>query len=132
MFQNDTSWGFDARSIMAKHALDRDTVLDFEGHLARFFNSGSVDFTRMRPAGDLSSTGVCLAEVGVEYVVFAQQGDSRLTVDLTGSQGLQFTVCWYDPRTGRILSSDPISGGTVASLQIPLDHDAVLHLARSP
>ena len=49
LFQNDTSWGFDSRCAMSKARSDREAVLDLEGHLARFFNSGAVDFPEMRP-----------------------------------------------------------------------------------
>lgn len=129
VFQNDASWGFDPRSALAAKQAERDAVLDFEGHLARFFNGGGPDFTRMTPQGELTSTGVCLAAPPEEYVVFAQDG-ARFTVDLSTGAGRTYQVRWYNPATGASITGQAIEGGDEAQLFVPpFEAGAVLHLA---
>lgn len=126
--QNDASFGFDPRSPMAAKAQQRDRVLDLEGHVARFLNRAGVNFPSMTPNGRLSSTGVCLANVGVEYVVYTPPG-RVFTVNLAAAKGTTFHVRWYDPRTGQFHSASQITGGNEAQpFAPPWTGDAVLHL----
>jgi hypothetical protein len=126
--QNDASYGFDPKAAMAAQAEQRDRVLDLEGHLARFFHRAGVNFPAMKPDGQLASTGVCLAEAGVEYVVYAPPGRA-FTVNLAAARDTAFAVRWYDPRTGRFYEGNPITGGNVAQpFTPPFAGDAVLYL----
>jgi hypothetical protein len=126
--QNDLSFGFDPRSPMAAKADQRDRVLDLEGHLARFFSRAGVNFPAMRPDGGLASTGVCLAQAGVEYVVYASP-TRFFTVDLAAAKGTTLGVRWYDPRTGESYNGGRIVGGNVAQPFLPpFQGDLVLHL----
>jgi hypothetical protein len=128
VIQNDTSWGFASRAAMAAQAADRDAVLDLEGHAARFFNDGRVHFAAMRPQGRLASTGICLANPGKEYVVYASRGE-RITVDLSGAKGQTLLARWYDPTKGKVVAGDEITGGGPAEpFQSPFAGDVVLHL----
>ena len=126
--QNDASFGFAPRSPMAARADQRDRILDLEGHLARFFNQGSVDLTTLRPQGQLASTGVCLARAGVEYVVYT--APTRVfTVDLAAAKDTFLTVRWYDPRTGQFRNAGQVPGGSETQPFVPpFPGDAVLHL----
>ncbi len=130
VLQNDTSWGFDPRTSMAQYAADRDIVLDLEGHLARFFNSEEVGFALMRPDGALTSTGVCLANRGSEYVVYVPSEQRDVTMDLTDVEQAYYDVRWYDPYTGRWQPAEAIQGGAVARISAPWQKDAVVHLKR--
>jgi len=126
--QNDTSYGFDPRTAMAAKAEQRDRVLDLEGHLARFFHHGGVNFPAMKPDGQLASTGVCLADLGVEYVVYAPPSRA-FTVNLAAARDTAFDVRWYDPRAGRFHDDRAITGGNEAQpFTSPFGGDAVLHL----
>lgn len=128
VIQNDASFGFDPRSSMAARADQRDRILDLEGHLARFFHRAGVDFAATRPDGRLASTGVCLANPGTEYVVYAPQGKA-FTVNLAAAKDTTFTVRWYGPRSGQFHDAGWVTGGNAAQpFTPPLQDDAVLHL----
>ena len=130
VIQNDASFGFDPRSPMAARAGQRDRILDLEGHLAWFFHRAGVNFTAMKPEGRLASTGVCLANVGVEYVIYAPQGKA-FTVNLAAAKDMTFTIRWYDPRSGQCHDAGRVAGGNAAQPFTPLlQDDAVLHLQR--
>jgi hypothetical protein len=128
VLQNDASWGFASRAAMATHAANRDAVLDLEGHAARFFNDGRIGFSGMVPDGRLSSTGICLASAGEEYVIYAPGGE-RFTVDLSGANGRTLSARWYDPTTGKAVAGPAIAGGAAQPFQPPFAGDAILHLS---
>jgi hypothetical protein len=128
--QNDTSFGFDPHTLMAAQAANRDKVLDLEGHCVRFFNASGVDFGSMAPDGSLASSGVCLANVGQEYVVYAQNGAS-VTVDLAALTG-EATARFHNPRTGQVLAGFQVAGGASAAIGKPDGGDWVLHIKRKP
>lgn len=126
--QNDTSFGWDAKCGMAAHAALRDEAYDILGHAARFFNQSGVAFWQMAPHGELASSGICLAQPGVEYVVYAPKGGA-LTVDLSAAKDKTFTTRWYNPRTGQFHSAAEIVGGDAARKVVPpFAGDTVLHL----
>jgi hypothetical protein len=103
--------------------------LDLEGHAARFFNDGRVHFWEMHPHGRLSSTGVCLADPGREYVLYAP-GGAEFTVDLSHAKGRTLSARWCDPATGRMVASGKVHGGDQAMpFSSPFTGDAVLHLS---
>jgi hypothetical protein len=124
--QNDTSYGFDPNTIMAGQASNRGAVYDLEGHCSRFFNASGVQFWRMAPHASLASTGVCLADPGREYAVYAQNG-ADLTLDLAGAAG-SFTARFYNPRTGAFEPTFPVAGGAARTITKPSASDWVLHV----
>jgi hypothetical protein len=86
-----------------------------------------VNFSSMAPNGSLTSTGVALARVNNEYVVYSQSGDD-FTIDLSGAAG-NFSARFYNPRTGKFLPSFSVSGGAVSQvITKPDSGDWVLHL----
>ena len=128
VIQNDAAYGFDPRSAMAARTDQRDRILDLEGHVARFFNQGGLNLAAMRPDGGLASTGICLADAGREYVVYALPGNT-FTVNLAAAKGRILTVRWYDPAMGRFHDADRITGASeTQSFAAPFEGDAVLHL----
>ncbi len=131
LIQNDTSYGFDLRSAMAARSVQRDRILDLEGHAARFFRQ-NLDLTTLKPQGKLASTGICLAAIGKEYVVFAPQG-KQFTVNLSAAKNVTLTVHWYNPRTGQYQNALPVMGGLESQVFIPpFNSDAILHLKAVP
>jgi hypothetical protein len=94
-------------------------------HLADFIRS--LPFWRMRPHPELSSTGVCLAELGVTYAIFVPDG-KPVTVTLPSGR---FLARWFNPRTGAWQGqTQGVSGGTV-SLTPPDEGDWVLLVRRA-
>ena len=124
--QNDTSFGWDPNTEIASKATVRDKAYDYAGHCARFFNSSRVNFSDMRPRGDLSSTGICMAREGVEYVVYTPSGGT-FTVDLSATSGA-LRGQWYDPRAGHFSGKALITGGRVSTFITPDENDWVLYI----
>ena len=126
--QDDTSFGWASKCGMAKYAEHRDAAYDLIGHAASFFNGCGVRFWEMAPHGELSSTGLCLAQPGVEYIVYARTG-STPTVDLSATKGKTLKVRWYDPSQGQFRPAERIDGGNSSQQFIPpFQGDGVLHL----
>jgi hypothetical protein len=126
--QNDTSFGWNPKCGMARQAASRDEVYDILGHAARFFNESGVRFWKMAPHGELASTGLCLAQPGAEYVVYAPTG-GIFTVNLSRAKNRTLTVRWYDPCKGRFHPTGRIVGGdTAEQFTPPFEGNAVLHL----
>jgi hypothetical protein len=128
--QNDPSFGWDSRTAIAAKAAARDRAYDVAGHCARFFNTSGVPFWEMQPLGKLSSTGVCLARTGEEYVVYAAT-NGAFTVDLSAAPAVKLNACWYDPRTGHFHGQAAVEGGASRRFLPPFRGDAVLHLKES-
>lgn len=86
-----------------------------------------MDLSHMTPAGELSSSGYCLANKGSEYLVY-NPSDSLIRVDLTGYAN-DFRVEWLDPETGDISENDPVKGGSGVSFTPPFHSDfSILYL----
>jgi hypothetical protein len=127
--QNDTSFAWDVRTSIARRTALRDQAYDATGHCARFFNQCGVKFWEMAPAAELSSTRLCLARAGHEYIIYAPTG-GRFSVDLSAATGTTLKVRWYNPRSGKFHPSTPTHGGNQAQVfEAPFSGDAVLHIA---
>lgn len=104
-----------------------------------------VNLAEMVPAGGLASTGYCMANSGVEYLVYLPFGDisrterilrrlgigNRLTVDLSGASG-RLLMEWFNPKTNAVTDGGAVTGGAKVSLAVPFAGDAVLYLRREP
>ena len=129
--QNDLSFGWDPRAAVAAQAAARDRAYDDAGHCARFFNQTGVAFWKMTPQARLSSTGICLARPGVEYVAYAARG-GPFTMDLSAAADVPLRVRWYNPRSGEFTPGQSAIGGQApTSLTPPFAGDAVLHAQRT-
>ena len=87
-----------------------------------------IDLAHMTPHGDLASTGFCLADPGVEYVVYLPKREP-VEVDLTAAAG-KLSVEWMDASTGETAPAAPVDGGGKVTLGCPVEGDAVLRLFR--
>jgi hypothetical protein len=97
----------------------------------------------MRPAGELASSGDCLAADGEEYLVYLPDEHGSLRqfagsvlpdlfseqaeVNLSGAAG-PFSVEWIDVNRGLIVPGASVSGGDTLRFVAPFAGDAVLHL----
>jgi hypothetical protein len=91
--------------------------------------SRRMNLARATPQNALASTGYCLAEPGVSYLVFAPEG-GEVEVDLTAGQGA-FSVEWRNPANGEVKRAISIPGGAKRTLRAPFDGAAVLFLDRA-
>lgn len=76
-----------------------------------------INLARSTPRAELFSTGYCLAEPNVSYVVSAPEGGG-LEVDLTAA-GSSFQVEWHNVASGMIAQTDAVTGGAKRRLHPP-------------
>ena len=86
-----------------------------------------MDLTAMTPDLDISSTKYCLANPGVEYLVY-QPESGGFSVDLVGGT---YTYEWFNPVSGKKAAAGSIAAeGGRKYFTAPLSGDAVLYLRR--
>jgi hypothetical protein len=126
--QNDTSFGFDPQSRMAARSAERDETYRQIGHAARYLHRSGVPFWRMGPDSRLSSTGICLAEPGRNYLVYAPSG-GEFAVDLSAGAGEEFSARWFNPRNGKANPGKGVVATERTSFHCPDGRDWVLWLS---
>jgi hypothetical protein len=90
-----------------------------------------IPYWTMSPHNDIVNAGVyCLADLGKEYVIYAEQG-GPVAVDLSAVQGT-FQAEWLNPRTGQRTIVEKVKGGMSQTFMNPAgdDNDWVLQLHR--
>ena len=94
--------------------------------------SRRLNLAKVKPQGSLSSTRLCLAHTGAEYLVYAPSGGS-FTVDLSGVQASRkLSARWFNPSTGKETEGGPVTAGSkAASFTAPFNGDAVLYIVNS-
>jgi hypothetical protein len=111
-----------------------DLIRDNLGYVRMY--SQRMDLAKAVPSSDLASTEYCLSDRKSFFLVFKPAARSvqevmkpitSVRVDLTGAPGL-FDVEWFDPRTGRIIPSGQIGGGSWIALFSPIVDEAILFL----
>ncbi len=80
------------------------------------------------PGNDLASSGYCLANPGVEYLVYLPEG-GEVNIDLSASSE-KFNVEWFNPTNGEVIKTSAVIGGTKHSFVSPFNGDAVLYLSK--
>ena len=96
------------------------------GQAGRF--AGRMNLAAMRPHNNLSSSGFCLANPGLEYLVYKSNTDVSLSLEL---QAGTYHFEWFDPVRGTTAEE-----GTVHAMdgrrdfKPPFEGDAVLYLKR--
>jgi hypothetical protein len=91
--------------------------------------SRRINLVRSTPHGELASTGYCLAEPGVSYVVFAPEG-GEVELNLSAADG-SMRVEWLHPVTGEVLIQDNVAGGARRRFSAPAREASVLLLLSS-
>jgi len=87
------------------------------------------DLASMVPAGDLASTGYCLANPLKEFVVYLPEGD-QVTLDLSRAQGT-LTSEWMHPTEGTITPGGNVQGGAKREFAVPFVGPAVLYVRKA-
>jgi hypothetical protein len=100
-----------------------DVIRDAMGATLTFANR--INLVKMTPQGSLSSTGYCLANPGLEYLVY-QPSAKPFTLHL-GPGTYHFE--WFNPATNLIAATGETTvHGAEASFTAPFTGDAVLYL----
>ena len=90
--------------------------------------AGKMNLAASTPQSDLSSTAYCLANPGVEYLVYQPGEPKSFTVSLNGG-GYEFE--WYNPTTGAVAGTGRFEAKEGSrSFAAPFDGDAVLYLKK--
>ncbi len=87
-----------------------------------------MDLNHAQPAGELASSGYCLANPGHQYLVYLPEG-GPVMVDLSAVKG-ELIAEWFDPVGEKTVAKSRVSGGKKAELAAPLAGEAVLFLHR--
>ena len=96
------------------------------GHALEY--SRRMNLARATPQNALSSTGYCLADPGMSYLIFAPEGGS-IEVDLKAGKEL-FAVEWRNLVTHKRITASKASGGAKRTFQAPFNSAAVLFLEK--
>ncbi len=131
---------FDENDIVCEDWRSRDRSWDYCRHALNFFRENKIPFWEMSNADELvgnpehDNSKYCFAKPGELYLVYLPEG-GRHSLDLSGIQG-DFSVHWYNPRTGGELSTSQVAqvtGGSVVSLGEPpadIDQDWLAVVSR--
>lgn len=89
-----------------------------------------MGLAKMIPCPHLVSSRYCLANPGVEYLVYLPDG-GPVTIDLCEHTG-KFNVEWYFPTLRRTIpGARPLDGGDYTTTNTPYTGDAVLYLKKA-
>jgi len=91
--------------------------------------ANKMNLAAMQPRDDLASTKYCLANPGVQYLVYNSDADTRsITVNLAAGT---YDYEWFNPNSGKIESTGTIKAVNNAqqTIEAPFKGDAVLYLA---
>ncbi len=87
-------------------------------------NYGSkIDLANMTPQHALSTTGYCLAEPGVQYLIFNPFVGQTITVQTVAGT---YTYEWFNPSTHALVLTGTITVGTSANFNASFSGDSVL------
>ncbi len=86
-----------------------------------------MDLAKVEPRPELASTRYCLANPGLEYLVYLPDGGSA-TINLLESEG-SFNLEWYFPSIRRRFEVNSlVQGGQYVVLSAPFTGEAVIYL----
>jgi hypothetical protein len=87
-----------------------------------------MNLSAMTPRPDLASTGYCLANASMEYVVYQPKPGEAFTVEVESGW---YRYEWFDPTQGALAEAGNLEATDGRrSFKAPRDQEAVLHLKR--
>jgi hypothetical protein len=101
------------------------------GHTREF--AERIDLASMTPRTDIASTGYCLANEALEYLVYLPQDfqtelvKKTVSVDLSAA-AVPLAVEWFNPRTAETIPGGATTGGAIKAFTAPFSGNAVLYL----
>lgn len=85
-----------------------------------------VNLAAMTPQPSLASSKYCLANLGVEYLVYHPVGDTELSLKLPSGK---FVSVWFDPATGKENQPDTFDhAGGERTFTLPAEDEALLYV----
>ena len=118
------------QNIFQEDQLGVDTVGDEQLKIASDATM-QLQYWKMSPHNELvsgSTEAYCLAEPGVQYMVYAPIG-GVVKLDLSTANGL-FETKWLDPRVGGYSNQTQVNGGSIVTLNAPSSQDWVLFVIK--
>jgi hypothetical protein len=88
-----------------------------------------INLAQMIPHGDLASTGFCLANPGIEYVVFQPQDKREFTLSLADATGM-LSAEWYSISKSTVISTTTVYGGGLKQFIAPFDGQSLLYIKK--
>ena len=85
-----------------------------------------LDLNAMLPRNEFASSRYCLANPGVEYLVYIPD-DDRVEVYL-GIEPTLYSVEWFNPLTGATVTGEAVTGGGTRGFTSPFGVESVLYL----
>ena len=82
-----------------------------------------IDLANMTPQHALSTTGFCLAEPGVQYLIFNPFSGETITVQTVAGT---YTYEWFNPSTHTLVQSGTVTVGTSGDFVAAFSGDSVL------
>jgi len=96
------------------------------GHTLTYANK--MNLAAMTPRNELTSTGYCLANPSVEYLVYQPPSGTGFTVELPAGA---YDYEWFDPVSGAVnAESSLVTAGGACSFTAPFNGDAGLHIRK--
>ena len=87
-----------------------------------------INLAAMQPLNDLATTRYCLANPGVEYLVYQPNNGARFSVELKAGR---YDYEWFAPADGKTMRGGNLKAtGGWQPFKAPFDGDAVLYLKR--
>ena len=120
---DDPQWTgiLEGQGVGTKHVVAARRAM---GHARRF--AARMDLASVSPQPGLASSGYCLANPGVEYLVYQPKSGEALSVDLKPGK---YRCEWFNPANGTSLKLKKVEvQGTAQQFLAPFEGDSVLYL----
>jgi hypothetical protein len=117
---------FDQASVWEPMPANAEAVRKNLGYARGF--AERIDLKKVHPHAELSSSSYCLANPGVEYLVYQPAPGKAVAVEVKAGT---YHYEWFNPATGVTTGSGRIeTAGASQEFRAPFAQDAVLYLKR--
>jgi hypothetical protein len=105
------------------------TKIQYYGYLLKFFQRRLILLTEMFP-DQSSSSNTIVRNNRMHYLAFIEEDQGKITLDLRGTKDF-FDFEWYDTKSGEIIATGQVQGGTVKNFSLPFKRDFILWVQRN-